>query len=136
MEPTDFRPPELRHSMSVLSATLSNGSSRLNQPSFVGSSSILPVDQPRNFAGHHAQRTSGNSTTYTSSKRLSTWQGAPSGSPSIPIAPHHTVPADPSPRPSHSLPTIPEPGKDRNFSPSGIPEVTKAQVRTSRGSHV
>ena len=133
MEPTDFRPPELRHSMSVHSATLSSGCFHVNQPSFVEPSSILPVTQPH--MGQRAQRTTGNSTTYTPSKRISSWQEAPSGSLSTPIALHHTVPADPSPRPSHTPPTIPEPAKDQNLLHSVTPEVAKAQVRVSRGSH-
>jgi len=60
MEPTEFRPPELRHSMSVLSATLSSGSSGIIQPSSVGASSILPVVQLQGFMGHRVQRTSGD----------------------------------------------------------------------------
>lgn len=133
MEPTDFRPPELRHSMSVHSANLSSGSFRANRPSFVGTSSSQT--QPQGFMGHRGQRMSGNSTTYNPSKRFSSWQEAPSSSLSTPMAPHHTIPVDPSPRPSHTLPTIPEPGMDQNFLPSVTPEVAKAQVRKSRGSH-
>jgi hypothetical protein len=83
---------------------LSSGSSHVNQPSSVRASSSLPVTQPQGLMGHRVQRTSGNSPLH-SKQTVRTLLGnkrclAPT---SAPIVPHHTVPVDPSPRPSHIL---------------------------------
>lgn len=139
MEPTESGLPELGRSVSALSATLSNGSSRVNRnrPSSVGTSSILPVKQPQGFMGHRAQYTSGNSTIYTQSEWFTEppRQEVSSGSPPTPIAPRQTVQVDSYPRPPHPPPTIPGPGKGQSSSPSVTPEQAKAQVRTSHRSH-
>ncbi len=133
MEPTGFRPAELRHSMSLLSATIPSGSSRVNQPSSVSTSSILPVIQPQGIMDHRARRTSGNSTIniYTPSNRFSIppWQEVSSGSPSTPMANQKTTPIqprnNPQPAPLNISPSAPK-GAVR-ASPPVSPQQTQEQ---------
>ena len=137
MEPTDFRPPELRHATSVISTTRSGGYYRVNQPFSVGTSSSLSVAGPQGLMGYDVPHIPGNDPLHIPIGVVSKppWQQVSSGSPPIPIAPLHTVPADPSLQPPHPPPTTPGPAKDQSHSPSVTPEKAEIQVRTSRGSH-
>jgi len=125
MEPTDFRPPKLRHSTSVMPATWSSGSSHVTQPFDVGTSFSFPVPVPRGPIGSR-----GISPLHAPSRMVTRppLQQVPSGPHSIPVAPHYTLP-------SHPPPTTPEPAKVQNSSPSATPEKARTRVRTLRASH-
>ena len=120
----------------MVSAAQSSGYYHVNQPSSVGTSS-LSVAGPRGLMGHDVPHIPGNDPLHIPIRMVSKspWKEVSSGSPSIPIAPHHTVPADPSPQPPHPPPTTPGPAKYQSHSLSVTPEKAEIQVRTSRGSH-
>ena len=123
MEPTDFRPPELRNSTSVMPATWPNGSSHVTQPFSAGRPFSFPVPVPQRPIGSR-----GISLLHARSRMVTRpLQQVSSDSPSIPIASHYTLP-------SHPPPTAPEPAKDQDSLPSAAPEKA-AQVRTLRCSH-